>query len=61
MGTLPLSLPLAARERSKQQRRQEGRKEGADGCVRVRPRVPVFSFPPANDLIYYGKGLDIES
>lgn len=32
-----------------------------DGCVRARPGVPVFSVPPTNDLIHYGKGLtDIE-
>lgn len=33
-----------------------------DGCVQVRLRVPIFSIPPTNDLIHYGKGLtDIES
>lgn len=33
-----------------------------DRCVGVRPGVPVFSVPPTNDLIHYGKGLtDMES
>ena len=28
-------------------RRHEEREEGVDGCVRVRPEVPVFSVPLA--------------